>query len=345
MPCSTAPAGRPGPRSVRAAFLLMVWLVSPASPAGLCQARERLLELRGRLFLPRAPNRPITAATVTLFGSTTPFAAQTSVLNGGRFKFSKLLPGSYTVVVYVPRRGEARQTVEVTESLADRHGRVYLELRLEARSLSPAEEQKRAIVSVRELAIPESARAEYERAFRLLKKPDVAGAVAHLEKAVSIAPHFSEALNTLGTIAYQRKDFSRAEGYFRRALESSPNSYEPLVNLGGALLSLDRPTDAQDFNRRAVEARPEDALANSQLGMNLFALGDLDQAVGYLKEAKRLDPAHFSHPQLVLAEIYLRRFDKAAAAGELEDFLKHHPDYPQAPKMRAEIVRLRAQPR
>ena len=48
-----------------------------------------------------------------------------------------------------------------------------------------------------------------------------------------------------------------------------------------------------------------------------------------------------NHPQLYLAEIYLRREDPRAAADVMEDFLKHHPDYPQAERMRGKIAELR----
>jgi regulator of sirC expression with transglutaminase-like and TPR domain len=43
----------------------------------------------------------------------------------------------------------------------------------------------------------------------------------------------------------------------------------------------------------------------------------------------------------MLAEIHLRRGQKREAASVLEDFLQHHPDYPQAEVMRRNIVELR----
>jgi len=94
-------------------------------------------------------------------------------------------------------------------------------------------------------------------------------------------------------------------------------------------------------NQRAVLTRPNEPLANSQLGMTYFAAGDLDLAVKYLEIARHLDAAHFSHPQLTLAEIHLRRGDNAAAATDLEDFLSHHPDYPTAARIRETIEKLR----
>ena len=63
------------------------------------------------------------------------------------------------------------------------------------------------------------------------------------------------------------------------------------------------------------ERRPMDALANVQLGVNYVNLRKPDLAVKYLKEAKRLDPGHFSTPQLALYEIYLRSGDRKVHPG------------------------------
>ena len=137
-------------------------------------------------------------------------------------------------------------------------------------------------------------------------------------------------------------NFAEAERDFRRALEANAEAYAPLVNLGGVLLNLGRPEEALQHNLNAARRRPNDALANSQLGMSYFQLGRLDSAEKYLAAAKELDPAHFSHPQLMLAEIHLRRNDRAAAVAELTDFISRHPDAPEVPEVKAAIGRLGA---
>jgi tetratricopeptide (TPR) repeat protein len=151
---------------------------------------------------------------------------------------------------------------------------------------------------------------------------------------------FVAAWNQLGTIAYQTRRYSEAEANFRRALDIDPEAFEPLVNLGGVLLNLGRPREAIGYNQRAVVRRPNNALANSQLGLSYFDLNDLDLAEKYLKIAVRPDSAHFSHPQLVLAEIYLRRGDRPSALAALRNFLDQHPDSPQAAGVREEIAGL-----
>jgi len=285
---------------------------------------------------------PETRASVSLFGATTPFSTSTLSDLRGRFEFRKLLAGTYTLAVFVPSRGELRQTIEVGPSLADPKGRVAVTVDMrDSKLLSEEVLRRRHMVPARELTIPDRARQEYANAQKMLSKRDVPAAIAHLDKAVEMAPQFSAAWNNLGTIAYQSRDYARAEKHFRESLEQDPEAFEPLVNLGGALLSLEKFDEAMKYNLHAVLSRPNDALANSQTGMNYFYLGDLDRALQYLNRAKRLDPAHFSHPQLLLAEIHLRRDNRAAAAEELADFLARHPDWPQADKMREAIAKLR----
>jgi len=292
-------------------------------------------ELRGRLS-------PGTRASVWLHGATSPFEDSTLSDDDGNFRFRDLASGTYTLGAFVPGRGELRRTIEVGPSLADAKGRIKLTVELRDEQFESRDSLRReALVSEGDLAIPEQARREYQEAERRLARRDVDGAVAHFQRAVELAPRFSEAWNHLGTIAYQTRDYPRAESCFRKALEANPKSYQPLVNLGGVLINLGKFDEALQHNMYAVLTRPNDALANSQLGMTYFYLDKLDLSRKYLTIAKQVDPAHFSHPQLLLAEIYLRRQDRAAAAGELEEFLKYHPDWQAAAKMKGDIARLR----
>jgi tetratricopeptide (TPR) repeat protein len=293
-------------------------------------------ELRGRLL-------PATRASVWLHGATAPFEDSTLAGDDGHFRFRDLLAGTYTLGAFVPGQGEMRRTIEVGPSQADARKRIELTVELRDGEFESRDSLRRGVmVSAKELAIPERAHREYEEAEKRLARRDVEGAVAHYERAVEMAPQFSEAWNHLGTIAYQARDYTRAESCFRKALDAGPNSFQPLVNLGGVSINLGKFEEALQYNLYAALARPNDALANSQLGMSYFYLGKLDLARKYLAAAKRLDPAHFSHPQLMLAEIALRRQDRTAAAGELEEFLQYHPDSPEAGKIKEKLTQLRA---
>jgi tetratricopeptide (TPR) repeat protein len=285
---------------------------------------------------------PPVVASVSIFRVASPFTVSALTDDGGRFTFRKLEPGAYTVSVFTPAQGEARQTIEIGPGTADARQRVSLTIRLKDSDFVYADPMRRRhSVSTKQLAVPEKAVREYQDAQKDLTRHDHDAATRHLERAVELAPQFSMAWNNLGTIAYQTQKYVRAEECFREALRQDPAAYEPLVNLGGVLINLHKLDEAYDYNLHAVLTRPNDALANAQLGMTYFGMQTLDLAEKYFRRAADLDAAHFSHPQLFLAEIHLRRGDSRAAATDLESFLQHHPDWPSAARMREQIAEWR----
>lgn len=284
---------------------------------------------------------PAAAVTVFLHGATRPFEISTISDEDGQFRFAKVPVGTYTLSVVTAARGTAVQTIELSPGTVDTKGRLDIALKIDSTRLeSDGGRGTGATISATVLSVPGRAAREYEDAQRCLARSDADCASVHLRRAVDIAPRFAMAWNQLGTIAYQTRRYSDAEADFRQALTAAPDAFEPLVNLGGVLLNLGRPREALGYNEQAVARRPNDALANSQLGLTYFEIQASDVAEKYLKIAVQLDPAHFSHPQVTLAEIYLRRGDREKAIGELRDFLKWHPDLPQAAAIRAQIAEL-----
>ena len=316
-------------------------IVLLATPMLAAESHEKLLEFRGQVLLPANVLSPKKTLTLALFGVELPFTARTWAGSDGRFRFRDLKPGSYTLSIYIPNDGEILETVEITKSFADSKGRVEKKFAFDEESLhAQVRPMAQDMVSVRVLGIPARARGEYEKAEARLRHQDVDGAIQHLEKAIELAPQFAEALNNLGTIYFQKQEFSRAEQIFRTALQKDPQAYQPLVNLGGTVLAQGRLQEALTINLRAQSIHPADALANAQLGLCYFLLGEDDRALTYLETTKRIDPAHFSNPEIPLAEIHIHRSEKAAALRELDDFLKMHPDSDQTTKVRGLIEKL-----
>jgi tetratricopeptide (TPR) repeat protein len=309
-------------------FLLSALLAASAFAA------DPLFDLSGQLLPPRR-------ASVSIFATTSPFTATAQSDAAGRFTFKDLQAGDYTVAVFVAGRGEARRTVEVGPAAAGSDRRVPLTLDLKDSDFESAGVVPQHTVSARHLAIPDAALRQYQQAQKDLQKRNPEAAARRLENAVEIAPQFAMAWNELGTIAYQTRKFDRAEECFRQSLQQDPRAFEPLVNLGGVLVTLHKLDEAADLNLQAVLTRPNDALANSQLGLTYFELARMDLAQKYFERARQIDPAHFSHPQLLLAEIHLRRGERREAAAMLEEFLRVHPGWPQAAKMRETIAELR----
>jgi tetratricopeptide (TPR) repeat protein len=271
-----------------------------------------------------------TIPVVFLHGTLAPFSAQAPVGPDGRFRFKKIPAGTYTLSAAVPRLGEKRKTIEVGASFADSNANVIADISFDG----TVSWEKKGTVSAAELSVSENAKQEYLKALDCLSRQDVQGAIARLGKAVELSPQFAIALNQLGTIAYQTGKFQEAEEYFRASMKQDPGLYAPLVNLGGALLALRRDEAALPVNLDAVRIMPGDALAHSQLGKNYYYLSRFDEAETHLKRAEALDPSHFSYPQIVLIDIYLKTNRLPAAIEEMESFLRLHPDSNLVPKIR-----------
>jgi len=317
-------------------FLLALLIVAGLND--LSVSADSGYELRGRIILGDRKLTRDSLPLVLLEGAKIPYSAHTRADLSGKFKFKNLQPDMFTLIVYIPRGGEYRKTVEVSPGLADKNRRVSVEVDFRPNLGSLALRK----TSVDRLRVPEKALKEYEKSRKKLGSRDAEGSIAHLKKAVEIAPQFVEAWNTLGTLAYKTADYRLAEEYFREALQHDPEYYPAIVNLGGALLTLGKVRDSLPFNLEAVRSRPDEALAHSQLGLNYFYLEQYAEAEEHLKLAISLDRGHFSYPQLPLAEIYLRRNDVAAAERQLNQFLSIHPDAMQSPPVQQRIDRIRA---
>ncbi len=298
---------------------------------------EEQYELRGKVVQTSGKRFKDVLPVVFLQGTAEPYTTQTRTDTRGRFKFEKLPSGLYTLIIAVPMWGDLQRTIEIGPSQSNSKGRIERTFRVDREYSRP----NLHTVSVQQLSVPRNARREYTRARERLEERDVPGAIGHLKEAVELSPQFTAAWNQLGTIAYLSKEPKKAEEYFREALRQEADSYAPLVNLGGALLAQDRVDEAHAINLRAVQMRPDDALAHSQLGRSYFSLAELDPAQRHLKQAKALDPKHFSFPQLVLAQIYDLKSDSVALMWELEEFLKFHPDSKRVPEMTQWLERTR----
>jgi Tfp pilus assembly protein PilF len=312
--------------------LLLLLALTATSAFG--ESEPRVFQLSGTIV--QSDGKPLRHIQVMLFSANTPFSMRTQADAGGDFSFKGLLAGAYNLFVVDPRLGEIDETIEVGPSFADKKGRITRKVIFDRAKAVPP----RHGVSVKTLSLPDDARKEYIEALSLAEKRDFEGAVRRLKHAIEIAPQFAAAWNYLGTMSFQTGAYPEAERYFREALRQDGNAFDPLVNLGGTLIALHRYGDALTVNLQAVNARPKDALAQSQLGQSYFHLDRLEEAEVHLKQAKALDPGHFSLPQLMLSAIYRKRGNYAAAISEIEEFLALHPDSVLVPYAQKELASL-----
>ncbi len=316
-------------------FLLLVLT------SGLADDKKTTYEFRGRVVR-FDDGKPIKGSVPIVFlrSVTSPFTTNTLVGPSGRFRFKNLSASPYRLTVAVPNWGQMERSIDIGPSFADDRNRIEMEFKFQP----DYQTQENDVINLKQLTVSGKAKKEFREALKKLEKKETEKAVEHLEKAVEISPHYSDAWNRLGTISFVSNEFEKAEGYFREALRHDPSSFSPIVNLGAALYAQGKIDQSLEFNRKATDMNPRDPLANSQLGLSYLALKRYPEAEDHLLKCKSLDPAHFSHPQLTLAELYRQLNDPESMARELKEFIYYHPDDIRVPELKKILADIEKSP-
>jgi tetratricopeptide (TPR) repeat protein len=149
------------------------------------------------------------------------------------------------------------------------------------------------------------------------ERGDLAGANAHLERALVLRPDMVTARIALGNNLVRRGRPEEAMAQYRAAIAADPTSARALNNLGWLQLQLGRLDEAIDSLERALRIDPGLATAENDLGMARARRGENDAARGHFERAVAANP-RYADAQNNLAAILLSdgRIDEAVAHAE-----------------------------
>lgn len=193
-----------------------------------------------------------------------------------------------------------------------------------------------------QVEIPEEAQEAYDQASQMASLGDHEGAIAQLEKAVSLEPAYFEAQNNLGAQYLTLGRNADAEAALERARELNPNSAKPLLNLGVLYVQEgDRAGQAGDEDQaeerfvKAVEVLDEailkdplSAQTSYYLGTALYKTGQYEESEAVLYRALDLDP-DFHQARIVLINVYNRLGQLDSALEQADAFIQGSPNSPQ----------------
>ena len=143
---------------------------------------------------------------------------------------------------------------------------------------------------------PKAAEKSLERAKKLLKSGDHAGAAAELERAVQIDPLSAAAYNQLGAEYGQLWRLNEAKRALERAVELDPDFWSAHYNLGLVQFLLGDAAGAEQSARHALRVASEEAKPHLLLGYLLYpheatraeGLEHLQYAARTIKEVRQL---------------------------------------------------------
>jgi Tfp pilus assembly protein PilF len=160
---------------------------------------------------------------------------------------------------------------------------------------------------------------EFRKAHKAAEKGDIQKSIEHLQKAIAADPAYMEAYNNLGSRYLELKQFDLAIDELEKARHLSPDSALVNANLAYAYFLVERCADAERRARNALQSDPNSKKASLLLGLSLKAQDTgLEEALYSLQRAA----PEFPKARLLAAEILARQGDHAAAAHEVERYLK-----------------------
>lgn len=245
----------------------------------------------------------------------------------GRYQFSGLPDGRYTVRVRAFRYDLQDQEIPIeilTRNIRGGEGTGHFQqdFYLAPRKGGLAESEI-GVVFAQE--VPLEARKSYELAVKAFAEKRTIEAVAALNKAIQLFPHYYLALHRMGKELFLAQNYKDSVPFLIRAVEVNSKSATSFYYLGYALYKLGNDYD----NAALISLKNAESLAPASVQV-LYVLGvvarrmeNYSEAEAFLLKAKKqsADPVAEIHKEL--AQLYADNLHEyAKAANELESYLK-----------------------
>lgn len=300
-------------------------------------------------FVFDARRSPIENVPVEITNEVNQVLARTRTNGSGKFFFSGLSAGRFTVRVtpYGTDFLEQSQDLEIinfvragsnTSEQAQARD-FYLQLRRDSQSYKALT----GAVYVQE--VPKAAEAHYLKALSHFENNAADRAMQELLDAVKIFPEYYAALERLGREYIKNQKFDFAYAAFLKAVSVNDRSFSGWYGLSYAAYAMKNSGVAIEAAQKAVTLGPASADAFLMLGIAQRQAKKYTDAEKALLQAKKLANPSVADVHWNLALLYGNNLNKyAAAADELELFLKAAPGGTNVPEVRKLIARFREKP-
>jgi|ERR1051326_3177849 tetratricopeptide (TPR) repeat protein len=264
----------------------------------------------------------------------------------GRFRFDKLGPAQFRVIVSMTGYVTAQQTVELATTPT-----AYVQFELVP---NPGEPAARATSGVVEASIPQAAQQEFdqgEKAASSGNKEGLEQALKHYEKAVRIHPHFVQAQMKLGTSYMDLGEWDKAEAALKKTLELDATAVNALFALGEIYLQQKKDEEAEKVLLQGLQTEDRSYQGHLTLGRVYWDMASrikddtqarplLEKSYERAKRALDLKP-DFAEAHLLKGELLFRVRRPQDAQHEFEEYLRLQPNGRAADQVRALVERIK----
>ena len=248
----------------------------------------------------------------------------------GRCRFVPGGAGRY--VVRVKQFGYKETSVEI--DLVDTlQAYVTLELEPDSGLVLPDSHQKIPSISVVDLAVPEKARAEFQKGQAALKENKLEESVSHLRKAIKFYEPFPQAYILLGTAYLEQENWAQAEKALQRATRLDSKASDAYLALGAVFNETKEYPQAETALVRGLALKPDAPAGHYELAKTYWFLGRWKEAAPHARKAVSSMP-DVASPHALLGNILLREEDAQGALDEYHEYLRLEPFGSMAPAVR-----------
>ncbi len=302
-------------RSLSLLALTLILVIAPSSYA----QRERdtftsvqPLEVSGqvRIVDQREPAKNVTVRLERFSGG---IVEQMNTDSQGRFRFSNLQRGYYTVVIESPGYQVSRQTADLQIVF-----KAFLLFELQPDAIT------RIGPGVIDVRVPAAARDEYSRAVAELEDKRTQRAIPYLERAISIYPAYFDAHILLASSLMDLRRWKDAEAPLKRAIEIKPDSSRAYISLGEVNWRLSRLSEAENQLLRGLKLDDRNWLGHFTLARVYWDRGEIIKAGVGVGRTLQLKP-DFAEAHLLAGNVFLRLGHQDRAIVEYEEYLKLAP--------------------
>jgi predicted Zn-dependent protease len=264
--------------------------------------------------------------------------ADLETIQGGKCQFNQNTSGVFIVRILDPNFREVSSRVELIDS-----PRAYVTLDLiplndheppPAVSVPPTE-----TVSVKDLAIPEPARLEFNKGEEAMRAKNTDEGVKHFQKAIKLYDAYPQAYRMLGDAFVEKQQWPEAETALKKSIELQPDLALAYFDLGALRNQTKNYPGAEEALKKGLELTPDAAAGKYELAKTYWAMGRWQDAAPLAADTVKALP-DLASAHVFLANIRLKQRDAAGALHEYQEYLRIEPQGAMAPQVRDMVEKI-----
>ncbi len=252
----------------------------------------------------------------------------------GRFEFSRLSPGTYTVIATAGLQ-QASERVDASNFSNS------VNVRMQGAG-KPTDGVEGSSISIAQYRVPAKAREAYRKAHEAVEKGKMDDAHKHLARALELCPNYAEALTLRGVLALNQQDSQAAIADVDKAIQADGNYPMAYLVMGSALNMQGKFDEAIRSLQRGQSLAPNFWQGYFEMGKSYIGKADYPDALRQLERAQSLAPADYPLISLLRAHalLALKQFPEAMTA--LQAYLQKDPQGPNSEKARKMLEQAQA---